>query len=112
MNALSEFFESPFWAYAIACTMAIIGAIFVIIYASDMTTRKDLHKQSAYFNELLREKDAEIEKLKQEKLKIGAEKFAVEMDNKTLRTVLGNEAHKVRQLVKGAKNLGIDVERE
>jgi acid phosphatase family membrane protein YuiD len=112
MEWLNGFLESSFWAYAIAFWMLVIGAIFVIIYSSDIATRKDLRKQAAYFNELLREKDAEIAKLKAEKLKIGAEKFAVEMDNKTLRTVLGNEAHKVRQLVKGAKTLGIDVDNE
>ena len=112
MEWLKGFLESPFWAYAIAFSMLVIGAIFVIIYSADIATRKDLHKQAAYFNSLLEEKDREIARLTEEKRRIGGERFALEMQLKTANTILGNNAHKVNQLIKGAKNLGIDVDNE
>lgn len=112
MGKLIEILESPMWAYACAFGLCVILAVFVAVFAADSATKKDLHKQAVYFNSLLEEKDREIARLTEEKRRIGGERFALEMELKTAHTILGNNAHKVNQLIKGAKNLGIDVDND
>lgn len=112
MEKLVAILESPVWAYACAVMLCVILAIFVVVFTADSATKKDLRKQAAYFNSLLEEKDREIARLTEEKRRIGGERFALEMELKTAHTILGNNAHKVNQLLKGAKNLGIDVDND